>query len=259
MEAAHDTRTGKGGRMIGVILAAGAGMRLRPLTDDLPKALLPVRGEHTILDLAVANLAEVGVADVAIVAGYAEERVADRLPLLRREYGLAVHMISNPKAEEWNNAYSLWCARHAFAEGALLINGDTVHPASIEKHLLEAPARGIAIAVDDDRKRLTEESMKVATTDGGLTVTSLHKSTPLDEAYGEYIGVAVIHPDAASDLTDSLEATWRRDPNLYYEDGFVEYVRRGGMVSAVPIGPVDWIEVDDHADLARARELACRY
>jgi choline kinase len=245
--------------MIGLILAAGAGRRLRPLTDDLPKALLPVRGEETILDLAVANLARVGIEEVTIVAGYAEGRILDRVPWLRREYGLAIDVVSNPKAEEWNNAYSLWCARDAFAGGALLVNGDTVHPASIEECLLGAPATGIAVAVDDDRGRLTEEAMKVATSNGGSVVTSLHKGIPVGEAHGEYIGVAVIHADAAARLAQSLEATWRRDPNLYYEDGFVDFIRAGGAITAVPIGPVDWIEVDDHADLARARELACRY
>ena len=53
-------------------------------------------------------------------------------------HGLKVELVYNPKALEWNNAYSLWCAREAFAEGVLLANGDTVHPASVEETLLEA-------------------------------------------------------------------------------------------------------------------------
>ena len=44
----------------------------------------------------------------------------------------------NDKAEEWNNAYSLWLAREHFAEGVLLVNGDTVHPVSVEETLLAA-------------------------------------------------------------------------------------------------------------------------
>jgi choline kinase len=46
---------------------------------------------------------------------------------------------------------------------------------------------------------------------------------------------------------------------LYYEDGFKEYADRGGEVRVAPIGEVKWVEVDDHADLARAREITCRY
>ena len=77
-------------------------------------------------------------------------------------------------------------------------------------------------------------------------------------AQGEYIGVTLIEAQAAAGLADALEAVWRRDPGLYYEDGFQEYADRGGRVGAAPIGTVEWVEVDDHADLARARELACR-
>jgi hypothetical protein len=69
--------------------------------------------------------------------------------------------------------------------------------------------------------------------------------------------VTLIEPAAAEPLADALEATWRRDPGLYYEDGFQELADRGGHVGAAPIRAVDWVEVDDHADLARARAI-CR-
>jgi len=65
--------------LIGMVLAAGAGRRLRPDTDALPKALLPVDGEVTILDIALRNLAAVGLRDIVIVVGYAADVVRDRL------------------------------------------------------------------------------------------------------------------------------------------------------------------------------------
>ena len=60
-------------------------------------------------------------------------------------------------------------------------------------------------------------------------------------------------------MADALQATWERDPNLYYEDGFQEFANRGGDVRAAVIGEVDWVEVDNHDDLAKARGIACRY
>ena len=51
---------------------------------------------------------------------------------------------------------------------------------------------------------------------------------------------------------------WERDPGLYYEDGYQEYADRGRHVRPVPLAPTTWVEVDDHADLARARDVACR-
>jgi choline kinase len=79
------------------------------------------------------------------------------------------------------------------------------------------------------------------------------------EATGEYIGANIIEASAASALADALKATWERDPNLYYEDGFQEYANRGGEVRGAMIGEVDWVEVDNHEDLSRARDIACHY
>ena len=123
-----------------MVLAAGAGRRLRPDTDTLPKALLPVDGEVTILDIALRNLAAVGLRDIVIVVGYAADAVRDRLAGLERQHGVRLTLVDNDRAEEWNNAYSLWLAREHFAAGALLVNGDTVHPVSVEKTLLAAAA-----------------------------------------------------------------------------------------------------------------------
>jgi choline kinase len=243
--------------MIGMVLAAGAGRRLRPYTDSLPKALVPVDGETTILDIALRNLAEVGLTDVTVVVGYAAATVEARRIALQDRYGVKISLVYNDRAEEWNNAYSLWLARDAFAQGALLVNGDTVHPVSIEKTLLAQRGPGILLAIDNVKKLADEEMKTTFDADGQLTrITKLMDPA---QAYGEYIGATLIEPHAAAGLADALETTWRRDPNLYYEDGYQEYAERGGEVRGAPIGDVEWVEVDNHADLTRAREIACRY
>jgi choline kinase len=258
-----------------MVLAAGAGRRLRPETDALPKALLPVDGRVTILDIALRNLAAVGLRDIVIVVGYAADAVRDRLAGLEREHGVRLMLVDNDRAEEWNNAYSLWLAREHFAAGALLVNGDTVHPVSVEKTLLAAgqgaagqgaagqagdddaaPQPGIIIAVDDI-KRLADEEMKVIIDSGGRLMRITKLMDPA-LAHGEYIGATLIGASAAAPLAAALEATWRRDPSLYYEDGFQELADRGGAIAVAPIGEVEWVEVDNHDDLRRAREIAAR-
>ncbi len=244
--------------MIGLVLAAGAGRRLRPHTDTLPKALVPVDGETTILDLALGNLAAVGLTDVAVVVGYAAQAVRDRQAALERRYGVTLELIDNDRAEEWNNAYSLWLARSRLSGGALLVNGDTVHPVSVEKTLLAERGPELLLAVDAD-KRLGAEEMKVRFDPATGQLTHIHKSLEPATADGEYIGACLIEPAGAAGLAEALAATWRRDPGLYYEDGFAEFAARGGQVRGARIGAVEWVEVDDHADLTRAREIACRY
>ena len=242
--------------MIGMVLAAGAGRRLAPYTDTLPKTLVPVDGDRTILDIALGNLKAAGLDEIAVVTGYAAGAVEERKAALEERHGVTLELVFNDKAEIWNNAYSLWCARHLFDQGVLLVNGDTVHPPSVEETLLAARGPAILLALDDV-KPLGEEEMKVQL-DGGGRMRRINKAIEPATAQGEYIGLTLIEPEAAAALADALEATFRRDPQLYYEDGYQEYADRGGFVGVAPIGDVDWAEVDDHADLARAREIACR-
>jgi choline kinase len=243
--------------MIGLVLAAGAGRRLRPYTDRLPKTLVPVDGERTVLDIILANFAEVGLRDVALVVGYAADAVEERRADLQRRYGLSLELVHNDRAEEWNNAYSLWCARDLLGEGVLLSNGDTVHPVSVEQRLLASSGEPVRIAVDD-RKTLAQEEMKIQLGADGR-VARITKQMDPGTAAGEYIGVTLIEPAAAEPLTSALEATWRRDPGLYYEDGYQAYVDGGRRIDICPIGEVSWVEVDDTTDLMRARDIACHY
>ncbi|MEV6329464.1 phosphocholine cytidylyltransferase family protein [Streptomyces sp. NPDC051909] len=249
--------------MIGLVLAAGAGRRLRPYTDTLPKALVPVDpagdGSLTVLDLTLKNFAEVGLTEAAIVVGYRKEAVYARKEQLEAKYGLKLTLIDNDKAEEWNNAYSLWCAREVLKRGVILANGDTVHPVSVEKTLLAARGDGQKIILAlDTVKSLADEEMKVVTADG-KGVQKITKLMDPADATGEYIGVTLIEAEAAEELADALKTTFERDPDLYYEDGYQELVNRGFTVDVAPIGDVKWVEIDNHDDLAKGRDIACQY
>jgi choline kinase len=243
--------------LIGIVLAAGAGRRLRPETDALPKALLPVAGQVTILDIALRNLAAVGLRDVTVVVGYAAAAVRERVGALESAHGVRLTLVDNDRAEEWNNAYSLWLAREHFARGALLVNGDTVHPVSVERTLLAAAGQAPVVLAVDDVKSLADEEMKVILGPDGRLARITKLMDPA-QAHGEYIGATLIDPAAAAPLAAALEATWRRDPSLYYEDGYQELADCGGVIRTAPIGKVEWVEVDNHDDLRRAREIAAR-
>jgi choline kinase len=243
--------------VIGLILAAGAGRRLRPYTDTLPKALVPLDEHRSVMDLTLANFAQAGLTDVAIVIGYAGDQVRARRDHFERTYGVTIELVHNDKAEEWNNAYSLWCARDVMAQGAVLANGDTIHPLSVEHLLLGSSDDHITLALDDV-KNLGDEEMKVQLNDAG-GVSLITKLMEPHTAMGEYIGVSRIPGHLAGELADALRATFERDPNLYYEDGYQEMVRRGVHIATAAIGAVPWIEVDTLEDLERAREIVCNY
>jgi choline kinase len=251
--------------MIGLVLAAGAGRRLRPYTDSLPKALVPVgpagiEGEPTVLDLTLGNFAEIGLTEVAVIVGYRKEAVYARKAALEAKYGLKLTLIDNDKAEEWNNAYSLWCGRDALKDGVILANGDTVHPVSVEKTLLAARGEGKRIILAlDTVKPLADEEMKVVVDPAKGSMTKITKLMDPAEATGEYIGVTLIEGDAAPELADALKTVWETDPQQFYEHGYQELVDRGFRIDVAPIGDIAWVEIDNHDDLARGREIACQY
>ncbi|WP_320774681.1 phosphocholine cytidylyltransferase family protein [Streptomyces sp. CRN 30] len=250
--------------MIGLVLAAGAGRRLRPYTETLPKALVPVVGEGTdnelsVLDLTLANFAEIGLTEVAVIVGYRKEAVYERREALERKYGVKITLIDNDKAEEWNNAYSLWCGRDAIKHSVILANGDTVHPVSVEETLLAARGDGKRIILAlDTVKSLADEEMKVVVGPEG-SMTKITKLMDPAEATGEYIGVTLIEGEAADELADALKTVFEADPQQFYEHGYQELVNRGFRIDVAPIGDVKWVEIDNHDDLAKGREIACQY
>ncbi|MGH3873699.1 MAG: sugar phosphate nucleotidyltransferase [Pseudonocardiaceae bacterium] len=243
--------------MIGMVLAAGVGRRLRPYTETLPKALVPIDGQTTILDIVLGNLAEVGLSDIVIVVGHCAGTVERRKAELESRYDITITLVRNDKGAEWNNAYSMWLARDYFAEGILMVNGDTVHPVSVERTLLAHRGPDVLLAVDDV-KTLAEEEMKVIV-DGNGYLQRISKLMDPARAYGEYIGITLLAPTVADSLADALKATWERDPSLFYEDGYQELVDRGGKISVVSIGAIEWVEVDNHDDLGKARRIVKGY
>ncbi len=111
------------------------------------------------------------------------------------------------------------------------------------------------LAVDRE-KQLGEEEMKILLSEQWNAAANQQGDRPRERRRASTSASRSSSRPRPSPLADALEATWRREPSLYYEDGFQELADRGGEIHVAPIGAVDWVEVDDHGDLARARELA---
>lgn len=239
--------------MKAVILAAGKGTRLAPLTDHLPKPMVDVAGRPLLLR-TIDRLAAVGIvgADVIIVTGYRHEAIRARLD----QEGLgACRTVFNPHWHDWNNNYSLFVAREATAgDDVLQIDGDVLFDGKVIPRMLAAPGPGcLSIDVRDE---LDAETMKVAA-DAAGRILRISKQLDPQTALGEYIGLSRLDAPLARLVFDEISRFAELSlTDEYYERAYQRLIDRGeGPFRVVDIHDCVTTEIDDLNDLRRAEGL----
>ena len=228
--------------MRGVVLGAGLGIRLRPMTETIPKCLLDVGG-CSILAVQLRMLGQIGVTDVVVVTGHAAWRLEEHaIPRFR-----CVH---NPDFAVSNQAASLWAAREELNGDSFLLFGDVVFSPRVLEDLLrsDAPHR---LAVSR-HGRYDEQADKVIDAQGRIRRLGKRR-VACEDATGEFIGVAFLEASAVDGFRAALETTIRADRQAFLYDVYQRCVEMGTVVRAVDV-TTPWIEIDTPEDLMRARE-----
>jgi choline kinase len=223
-----------------VFLAAGQGLRLRPLTDDLPKAMLDIGGVP-LARRGLETLRSVGVSEIVAVTGYRPDALDPVRDLLSDE-------IVNPRFADLGNVYSLWCARDVVRGGCYIVNSDVLFEEEIARRLVSASGSAVLCASDHG---VDEESMKAVA--AGSRLRDLRKDAPVGP-HPEYIGLTRVDPRHGERLAAILDGfVAREELSVYYESALVELATEA-PVGLVAVDGLAWIEIDDHDDLAHARE-----
>src|SRR5919109_1358618 len=144
--------------MKAIILSAGQGSRLLPLTEGRPKCLLPI-GPRTLIEWQIWALTQGGVNDIAVVVGYHARDVQDLLKRLEGPH-LKIRTIFNPFYKLADNLASCWMARHEITQDFVILNGDTVIQPKIFQTLLASPAAPITVTIDK-KESYDSDDMKV--------------------------------------------------------------------------------------------------
>jgi choline kinase len=232
-----------------VILVAGIGSRLRPITDTRPKALAPV-GDETILARAVRLLLDFGISRLILATGYREDAVRASLSKLASE----VVYCPNPRYESTQNSVSLALCREAVGGRSFFkLDGDVVFDPEVLSRIA-APTVELSVGVDSARK-LDAEAMKVVV--AGKTIRRFGKAVPLAASHGESIGIERIGSSASEKLFEALdERVAAGVTNLYYEDVYSQMIEQGRLSAEVAdVSGLRWTEVDTFEDLEAARRL----
>jgi choline kinase len=235
-----------------MILSAGRGKRLRPLTDELPKCLLRVRGEESVLEVQLRALVECGIEEAIVFVGFGAEQVEAQLAR-RAPPGIRVTSVFNPFYAVSDNLATCWLGREHMRDEFLMLNGDTVFEPAVLRRLLASPRAPLTLAINQ-KDAYDDDDMKVSLGEGGRLV-GVGKALDTRIVDGESIGLMLFRAEGARQFRRVIESAIRRhDATSRWYLSIVNEMAQETPVSTVAITGLWWGELDSPEDLAALRE-----
>lgn len=234
--------------MKAVILAAGIGNRLKPVTEKMPKSLISICGK-TILERTLDSLAGFGIEEISLVVGHRKDMIAG---FVRSRYkGRPFRFIDNPDYE-LGSIVSLWVAREEFSgDDALLMDADVIFEREILARLIRSKNANCFL-VDKDFKE-TGEEMKIAALNKRVVQIARELSREHDET-GEGVGFCKISAAFHGEFLKALEKKICLNRACDYEMALDDFVRRA-PAGFEDITGLKWTEVDFPEDIKKAESL----
>lgn len=233
--------------LVGVILAAGVGSRLRPLTSQKPKCLVTVAGK-AILQYQLDAYVQAGIKDVYIVSGYEANALVEYCKHIKN---INIHIIENRDFEITNNMYSLSLVKDLVAGRPFILNNaDLV----IEPHLIASMVEAVGEdLIATDVADYNDESMKISVSVDGF-VTGISKSIEQDKSYGCSIDFYKFSAVSSQELFSRIEKTILSGDKNQWTEVALDVLMREGVLKMLPFDIKDmrWVEVDNYEDLSRA-------
>jgi 2,3-bisphosphoglycerate-independent phosphoglycerate mutase len=236
-----------------VILAAGLGSRLKPLTDEVPKCLTEINGQPIILKTLKA-LEKNGIRESIIVVGYLSNIIID---VLGSKIGnMKIKYIVNDIYDETNSMYSAWLAREYIENGVLLIEGDTIFDDSIIEKLMSNDVNKSLWVVD----KFTSEqngSMSITNNRGKITEIKIIRQilSEYKSNYYKSCGLLLITPKDGKLFSEWLnEDVEQGNVNIYY-DLVIEKHLKEFAIHIMDVQGARWQEIDNYEDLRKTEQI----
>ena len=237
-----------------IILSAGQGRRLFPMTAERPKCLLPIQGK-ALIEWQLDALEACGVRQVTVVTGFGAAQVEDLLS--RRDGTASTTTCFNPFFEVADNLISCWVARDAMDEDFILLNGDTLFEPAVLERVMASPSQPVTLATDQ-KASYDADDMKISLS--GQRLRRVGKELPSGQTDGESIGLMMFRGEGVHSFRASLERAVR-DPRALKQWylSIIGEIASSGEVWTQSIAGLDWSEVDYPLDLLRASAMVGRW
>ena len=241
--------------MKAVILSAGQGKRLLPLTADRPKCILPIMGQ-TLIEWQIDELVKCGTDQVIVVLGYRADKVEK---ILRSRYDASrVRTVYNEAYAVSDNLVSCWTVHDEMDEEFILLNGDTLFEAAVLQRLLEVNDHSITVVINQ-KNCYDADDMKVELE--GSRLVNIGKDLVPGQVHGESIGLIMFRDQGPVLFRDAIEKALL-DPAAQkrWYLSVIDDLAKKFPVWTCRINDLHWCEVDYKADLKQAEKVvaACR-
>lgn len=240
-----------------IILAAGKGERLFPLTKNTPKPLIDLGNGETLLERQLQYLSKSNVIDeVIIVIGYLHEQIESKLKSYKTE--LKIKTVYNPFYEISNNLITLWLSKYEMNEDFLIANGDNIIASNVIRDLVNKTNEGIYVTICY-RDKYSEEDMKV-NLDPNKKILRVSKEIKNGDA--ESVGLVKVSGEKFRKIyQDVLEELARNKDylNKFWLETFNILANKGVEINSFEIDKDKWREVDFHFDLHDIIELIKKF
>lgn len=240
--------------MKAIILSAGQGRRLMPLTSNMPKCCLPLHG-ISILEWQLSQIAKCDIDEVVVVTGFASNRVD---AVVEKVKDIKVRTLHNPMFAHTDNLGTCWEARFEMTAPFVLMNGDTLFEAAVLQRLLSMDKPYAVTLACDSKDHYDLDDMKIIADDDRLLKVS--KQLDISLVAGESIGLMVFNQIGADAFTVKLEEMMDKADalKLWYLSA-IDQLASKGMVGICPINGLSWCEVDDASDFKAAADVVSKW
>lgn len=232
-----------------LLLAAGTGSRLFPLTKSSPKCLT-LLNEISILDRLLVNLKKGGFKKLVVVTGYLKESIMEYLG--EQSGNISIEYIHSPLYKTTNNIYSLWMARDIIKEPFVLFESDLVFDGNLLENMMYPDRMAIALMqpwLNGTTVTINEENKVIEFQNG---TTDLYT----DVRY-KTVNIYSFSLRSWQSIVEKLEVSIANgNVNSYYETVFAEMVKEESLsLQSVSFDDKPWYEVDTIEDLEKATLL----
>lgn len=234
--------------MKAIILAAGMGTRIRPLTDKMPKAFIEIDGV-SLIKRSLDNLEKVGIREVIIVIGYKGSYFKERMG--NRYKNLNITYVINPEYQETGSMFSLSQIEGLIHEDILLLESDLLYELKALTTLINSNELNVILTAPLSG---SGDEVFICVNENNELVNLGKRIKESNNAIGELVGITKLSLDFLAKLFNKAKEDYRQNEKNYHYEEVIFKLSKTYQIKCI-LSELAWIEIDNFDDLKRAKEV----